>query len=139
MLIMKQSPLEAKKNTVGSLGEDLAVKYLKSKGFSIIEQNFRMKLGEIDIICEKSGITHFVEVKTVSRETNHSKTNNIDEYRPEDKMNETKVLRQKRVIESYLHQLSEIKEINFQVDLISVILNKNDKTAKISLLSDIIL
>jgi putative endonuclease len=42
---------------VGKIGEDIACKYLKSKGYKIIERNFRRKWGEIDIVCKKrSGI-----------------------------------------------------------------------------------
>ena len=139
MLFMKHDILNIKKPSTGSLGEDLAVKYLKSKGFSIIERNFRMKLGEIDIICAKLGTTHFVEVKTVSRETSQLKSHNNDEYRPEDKMNKAKILRQKRVIEVYLNNKGNFEKNNFQIDLISIILDKSKKTANISILSDLIL
>ena len=47
----------------GQLGEDIACKYLISKGFTIIERNYRKKWGEIDIVSQKSGRIHFVEVK----------------------------------------------------------------------------
>lgn len=38
---------------IGKFGEAIACKYLKSKGYKIIERNFRKKWGEIDIICKK--------------------------------------------------------------------------------------
>ena len=38
---------------VGKIGEDIACRYLKDKGYKIIERNFRRKWGEIDIICFK--------------------------------------------------------------------------------------
>ncbi len=34
----------------GKYGEDLAVSYLRNKGFEIIERNFRHRRGEIDVI-----------------------------------------------------------------------------------------
>lgn len=49
---------------MGSAGEDIAEGYLRSRGFSIIERNFRFRGGEIDLIAEKKGELHFVEVKT---------------------------------------------------------------------------
>ena len=49
---------------LGQAGEDLAVKYLQGKCYSIVERNFRTAYGEIDIICEVSGGLVFVEVKT---------------------------------------------------------------------------
>ena len=51
---------------LGKYGEDLACKYLKTKGYKIKERNFRTFLGEIDIISEYKGNIVFVEVKTRS-------------------------------------------------------------------------
>jgi putative endonuclease len=39
------------KKHFGNLGEDFAVKLLKSKGYKIIDRNFRTKFGEIDIVA----------------------------------------------------------------------------------------
>ena len=48
----------------GNKGEDIASEYLKDNGFVIIERNFRIRGGEIDIIATKKDILIFVEVKT---------------------------------------------------------------------------
>jgi putative endonuclease len=48
----------------GKSGEKKAAKYLKNKGYEILEMNFRCKMGEIDIITSKDGVIVFVEVKT---------------------------------------------------------------------------
>jgi len=42
------------------------------QGFSVIGRNYNKPWGEIDIIAQKSDLLCFVEVKTVSRETNRS-------------------------------------------------------------------
>lgn len=47
----------------GRSGEDIAVNYLKSKGYRIIERNFTTDVGEIDIIAAEDGYLVFVEVK----------------------------------------------------------------------------
>lgn len=52
------------RHEIGKLGEDLAVKYLKQKGYKIIERNFTCKQGEIDIICIDKKELVFIEVKT---------------------------------------------------------------------------
>lgn len=52
------------KQKLGKKGEKFAVKYLKKNKYSIIYTNFYTKLGEIDIIAEKSRYIVFVEVKT---------------------------------------------------------------------------
>lgn len=49
---------------IGQVGEDLAIHFLKSKDFRMIERNWRTRSGEVDIICLKNDQIAFVEVKT---------------------------------------------------------------------------
>lgn len=59
-------------NPIASFGEEKACKYLQSKGYKIIERNFRKGYGEIDVVAidpssGKAGsgqVLVFVEVKT---------------------------------------------------------------------------
>ena len=51
---------------LGQRGEDLAVIYLKKKGYQILERNWRFSKAEIDIIAKDGEILVFVEVKTRS-------------------------------------------------------------------------
>jgi len=49
----------------GKQSEDKAVEFLLNNGFKIVERNFyASRFGEIDIIALKSGILHFIEVKS---------------------------------------------------------------------------
>lgn len=48
---------------IGDAGEEIAQKYLENHGYKILEKNYRVRGGEIDIIVEKDKITVFVEVK----------------------------------------------------------------------------
>jgi putative endonuclease len=51
----------------GEYGEERAVKLLSSRGFQIVERNYRYgKLGEIDIIAQKDSLVVFAEVKNRS-------------------------------------------------------------------------
>ena len=52
----------------GRKNEAFAEKYLKKKGYKIIEQNYSNHLGEIDLIATEKDILVFVEVKF--RQTN---------------------------------------------------------------------
>lgn len=48
---------------IGNRGEESAANYLQTHGFKILERNWKIKAGEIDIIAEREGVIHFVEVK----------------------------------------------------------------------------
>ena len=50
-------------NTPGRIAETVAAEYLSHKGFEIIEQNWRTKLCEIDIVAQKENAIYFIEVK----------------------------------------------------------------------------
>jgi len=65
--IHRQSFLrKLRSKNLGNLGEDLAVEFLLKNRFRIIERNWKCKAGEIDIIAERGGELHFVEVRTRS-------------------------------------------------------------------------
>lgn len=48
---------------IGRFGEDEAEKYLKQKGYKILERNFSCKRGEIDIIALDNDEIVFIEIK----------------------------------------------------------------------------
>jgi len=50
-------------NDHGAQAEAAVVRYLKANGFTIRDQNWKNRWGEIDIVAEKNSIMHFVEVK----------------------------------------------------------------------------
>lgn len=50
--------------TLGKIGEELAIEYLKKKKYKIIEKNFSSNIGEIDIIAQNKEAVVFVEVKS---------------------------------------------------------------------------
>ena len=52
------------KQEIGQLGEDAAADLLISKGYKILDRNFRAGRLEIDIVALKDNFLVFVEVKT---------------------------------------------------------------------------
>lgn len=51
------------KRQIGNLYENKARKYLSNNGYVILEQNYRTKIGEIDIIAKNDDYLCFIEVK----------------------------------------------------------------------------
>lgn len=54
----------AEHNETGNWGEEVARDYLTTKGFAIVDTNYRVGHYEIDIIATKGDSIRFVEVKT---------------------------------------------------------------------------
>ena len=85
-------------NDVGKIGEDLAREYLEKQGYKIIEQNYKTKYAEIDLIAEKpaglfgSKKLIFVEVRTKIGENWGS---------PEDTLNKQKLWKVLQNAKSY--------------------------------------
>ncbi len=63
--------------SLGERGENVAAKYLTGLGYKILQRNYRVKAGEIDIVARHGRTLVFVEVKTRVDE----------EVRPEDQVN----------------------------------------------------
>ena len=55
-----------KRQEVGKLGEEIARRFLKKRGYHIHETNFRCRGGEIDIVAQQKDYLVFVEVRTRS-------------------------------------------------------------------------
>ncbi len=122
---------------IGQVGENIAAEYLARRGLRLIERNYRQKWGELDLVCEKGRVVHFVEVKTVSREL--SLTHIPREYMldPADNMHPGKLKRLARVIQTYLLGHFPDQEPDWQLDLVCVYLDMSLKKAHVELVEDI--
>lgn len=119
----------ARHNQVGKDGEDVAEEYVRGLGLTIVARNFSRPYGEIDIVArETGGKLVFVEVKTVSYET---------EIRPEENLHYYKLKRLKNIIQVYLETKRHTGEWRF--DVVSVFLNHTTGEAKIRHLEDVII
>ena len=51
------------RQTLGKIGENLAVAELTKRGYAILDRRYRTRHGEIDIVADHDGTIVFVEVK----------------------------------------------------------------------------
>lgn len=58
----------AEHNQTGHSGEDIAADFMRSKGYTVLDRNWRMGHLEMDVICASSTEVVFVEVKTRTTE-----------------------------------------------------------------------
>lgn len=103
-------------NLTGRIGEEMAVKYLLDKGYTILHRNWRYKNWETDIIATKKSVLHFIEVKT-RRTTTFG--------HPEDDVSKKKIKNLMGAAEEFLLLYPEWKQIQF--DILSITIEKNKK------------
>ena len=99
----------------GREGELLARKYLEKHGYEIITTNWRHGRLELDIVAEKQGVLHIVEVKTLSGSTAGY---------PEEQVTHKKMDNLTRAADAFLHQYG--RSIQLQFDIVSVVLKEGD-------------
>jgi putative endonuclease len=52
------------RQSMGTLGEQAACSALEAQGYQVLHRNYRVRGGELDIVCEQDGTLVFCEVKT---------------------------------------------------------------------------
>lgn len=112
----------AEHNYVGKIGEGLAREYLEKHGYKIIEQNYRTKYAEIDLVAQKTegflGLGKsklvFVEVRTKVGENFGS---------PEDTINKAKLWKVLQNAKTY----SAFKnwQGSARIDAVCIVLNQD--------------
>jgi len=134
----------SKSQKLGLLGEDIACRYIKSKGFYVIERNYTEKWGEIDIIAQdKAQKLRFIEVKSACLPVRQVSRENIDDIsretsiRPEENMHPKKMERMARTVETYISENDFLGD--WQIDLVTVFIDEVVKRAKVKLWEDIVL
>lgn len=103
------------KQEIGKLGEDIAVNYLKQKGYKILDRNFECRQGEIDIIALDKKEIVFIEVKT--------RTSN--KYgAPSEAVNKIKQKHMLQTIKYYLY-IRNLSDEFVRIDVIEVYIKDN--------------
>jgi putative endonuclease len=118
--------VKTKRQETGRRGEELARDFLKKRGFSIVETNYRCPGGEIDIICRDKDYLVFAEVRTkTSREFGS----------PEESITQSK---KKRMLAAAYHywQVHGSSPESWRIDLVAIELDKKGKVSRIELIEN---
>ncbi|MBI2573907.1 MAG: YraN family protein [Candidatus Wildermuthbacteria bacterium] len=118
--------------TKGRIGEEIAVRYLKKKGYKILDRNvlYRQTGGpadsEIDIVAKKGACIVFVEVKTSFGDFATMA------IAPEDRVNFQKQKHILKGAERWLlnHRLS-FDDTEMQIDVLAIVVDSAAKKAKV--------
>lgn len=147
--------MTTEKQNTGALGEDIAVKYLESHEYKILDRNYRKPWGEIDIVAQSrrsSDLTLEVGSPTSdiiserrSRRNNELvfvevKAQNIGfEWRPEENITRHKKHQLSRIITTYLkdHKIPESQD--WRIDVLAIRLDFKTKNAHIEHIQNIAL
>ncbi|MBN8554702.1 MAG: ribonuclease HII [Deltaproteobacteria bacterium] len=114
--IHRQSFLKNFQNLeTGQKGEDSAAEFLNAQGFKILSQNWKTPGAEIDVIAEKNGEIHFIEVRTRTRSVE------VDLAFPPSKQRQFR-----KAVELYRLKNPRIREKTFHLDLIFISQEKID-------------
>ena len=99
---------------IGLFGESRVVDYRLQQGDEVIERNWRVREGEIDLISlDKGGIFHFIEVKTRS---------SLSFGHPFEAISPAKLLRMQRLAMGWL-VTHDCFGCEYSIDIASILLN----------------
>lgn len=107
-----------KNQIIGKKGEELAVKFLKKKGYKILERNFACRQGEIDIIALDRNEIVFIEVKTRT---------SMNYGLPSEAVNIQKKKHLYNATEYYIYT-RKLYEKFIRIDVIEILIKRNEYT-----------
>lgn len=111
----------------GNFGEELACGFLKNNGYKILERNYRIRGGEIDIVAKDKDYLVFVEVKT--RYTH-------DFGSPEESITPWKIKALLKTAAFYCQKINW-GDKGYRLDLVTVDFTNDPQRPKIELIKDI--
>jgi putative endonuclease len=110
------------RKSLGQLGERKAQEYLKSKGYAILDINFKRKWGELDIVAKKRKKFVFCEVKTIRQNQG---------FEPEDEVGWKKKQQLRKMAQIYLQERKIPLGSEQQIDILALEVDDKDKIVNI--------
>lgn len=109
----------------GKVGENIAKDFLQKKGYKLVDANFRLRGGEIDLIFTKDGKLIFAEVKLKVGQRFGS---------PEEMIDKRKIYQVQKIAQLYLLQNKEVskKFDSYRIDAVCIVLNEDKSVDRIT-------
>ena len=111
----------------GKLGEEVAKNYLEKRGYKILEQNYKTKYAEIDLVCRQGNELVVVEVRTKKGE---------DFGSPEESLNRSKMQKLRLNTESYVFRKKW--QGPYRVDAICIVLKQDNVVERLNYYQNIV-
>ena len=105
----------------GQRGEAVAAAFLRRRGFRILERNYRLRGGELDLICQKGATVVFVEVRARA---------NLAFGHPVESITAAKRRHLLRAALVYL-KMKHWEERPFRFDLVAILWDQRDRPKEI--------
>ena len=109
---------------LGQKGEGIAADFLVKNGYTLVEQNYRTRNAELDIIAREGGCLCFVEVKTRT---------SITKGLPKESVHQAK---QRKIISGALFYLKENQIVNQRVRFDVVEISFQDQAPEVTLIKN---
>jgi len=110
------SGLKNSSAAIGQQAEDVALKFLQTKGMRLIARNYRCKLGEIDLVMQDDGALVFIEVRYRKQSNFGDGAESVD-FRKQQKII--------RSAEHFLQQHRQYSQSPCRIDVISISKQQN--------------
>jgi putative endonuclease len=98
----------------GKEGEEVAWRYLRRRGYTLLARNYRAPGGEVDLVVEKGKVLAFVEVKARDGATAEEALEAVDERKRE---------RMARAARHFLHRYRGRATV-FRFDVVAVLMER---------------
>lgn len=105
----------------GRVGEKIAKDYLEKQGYKILEQNYKTKYAEIDLIARYKNELIFVEVRTKKGENFGT---------PEESLDKRKLRKLRWNAQGYVNQVRW--QGPYRIDAVCIVLDGNNKVKRIN-------
>ncbi len=115
--------------TLGRRGEELAARALTSRGYEIVERNWRCPAGEVDVVARRDEAWYFFEVRT--RRGREFGT-------PEESVTEAKLERMIDVALAYLseHDLNAY-DVDWRVSLVAIEMDRDGRVLRLEIYDNV--